>query len=199
MKRIEFDLAREMSREYMRRGLDSGTAQYHGARMARIVVSRMESGAPEDYWTVGMDGFFKKLVKTVTKPFKKAASWVEKEVIRPVAHEIERVPRNVEKAVEKLEKEVIRPVAHWKYLSVVANAIPGYGPVISAAISAAQTLNQMEKMRRSASQIKGAEVEFEKQAAIAYREYQEQVLRKNIMPMSFYDFKNALITQSTSF
>lgn len=194
MKRIQSDLSRAIYREYLRRGMDSGTASYHAANAASLIVSRMESGAPEPYWTAGLDGFFKKLVKSVTKPFKKigkeierAGKKVEKAVVRPVAHEIARIPVNV-------EKNIIRPVAHWKYLSVVANIIPGYGQAISAAISAAQTLNNYERMRRATSQQRG---EFEQQAAIAFRQYQEEALKYNLQPMTFDDFKNALMSQAS--
>ena len=185
MKEIEQSLIREIAQDYMLRGMDYSTALYHAGRMARIIVSRMESGAPEEYWTVGMGLSLKSIVKAVTKPFKQVGKAVSR-AVKDVGH-------GVEHFAQQIEKHVIRPVAHWQYLSIAANLVPGYGQVLSGLISAAQTARSVYV---NVKDQKKAMREFEQKAGLAYRQYQDEALKRGLQPMSFSQFKDAISQQA---
>jgi hypothetical protein len=179
MNEIRFQLIKEATREYIRRGIPPTMAARKAAQDVNLIISRYEAGWDEEMLFVGMDGFFKKLVKAVSKPFKKIGKTVEK---------------GVKQFAKQVEKHVIRPVAHWKYLSVVANVIPVVGTALSLAISAAQTARSLYVAKKDARK---ANVDFEQNATIAYSQYKQEIMKRNIQPLSYDQFKQMIVSQSS--
>lgn len=201
MERLGVDLTKAMTAEYMRRGMDPRTAAYHGANLARLVMSRWDAGHRDDMLTVGLDGFFKNLVKAVTKPFKKAAKFVGKKVIKPITKGVRQAGRQIEKhilkpvgkgtkqLVQQIEKHVVRPVAHWEHLSLVANIVPGYGQVLSGVVAAAQAANTIYSTKRDS---KKAEQNYRMQVQSAYDTYLIEAMKAGVRPLTIGEFQQAI-------
>lgn len=188
MQRVYADLHREIAKGHRERGMPPAMAYRVAASQARTIIQRWQAGVPDELVTVGMGSWISKAWKKITKPFKKLGKWTERKIFRPIGKGVKHVMREA-------EQHIIRPIAHWKYLSTVANIIPGYGQVLSVAIAAGQAARQIHKVQKQTKQAKQAMAAFEKNARTAFFEYNRQVSARGLMPMSFNQFKDALLAQ----
>lgn len=186
LSEIRESLFREIYADKRRQGIPDRVALAHSHYLADMIVSRMDRGIPVDMVHVGLGGLsLKKLVRKIVKPFEKAVKKVGKEIERVA----EKVGEETKRVGHQIEQKIIRPVAHWKYLSYAANLIPGYGTVLSLAVTAAQAGRMIHKSKKELR-------EFEHRSMDAYRMYKMEAERLNLPPLSYEQFKNALLAQA---
>lgn len=144
-------------------------------RQERENLGLSEFGATieEIYQLEGFDGLFSK----IKKGFKKIAKKIKKEAKR---------------VVKKVGKELKRPGV-WKAVGAVANFIPGVGPILGTAITAAaRTIGTMREAKMQQKEAEKAEAAYQAEEAAYYASLAQQPPQDIV-----YDQPSAAQVQST--
>lgn len=194
LQQMESQLHHAFVDEYRRQGVPYHLAGQLARSNARLVVARYQAGWPEEALGAGLGLSLKSIVKSVSKPFKKAAKFVEKKILKPIEKAVIRpVAKGVVHAATEFEQHVIRPVAHWEYLPVVASLIPGYGQVLGPAINAAQTARTLYVANKDN---KAALRDYNRAIDKAYALYVTEAQNAGVLVMNKEQFEYALQMQA---